>query len=127
MAVEGHGGLQPQGIPGPQAAGEGPGGRQRVPKGGGVRRGAVELKAVLAGVPGAGDQAGPAVHRAVEHGGVVLRRKVRRQGAQQRLRTGPLERSSKVQSPARWAVIQSRSLPMLEALTTASQAVSEQR
>ena len=41
--------------------------------------------------PGAGDQAGPAVHRAVEHGGVVLRRKVRRQGAQQRLRTGPLE------------------------------------
>ena len=91
MAVEGHGGLQPQGIPGPPAAGEGPGGRQRVPKGGGVRRGAVELKAVLAGVPGAGDQAGPAVHRAVEHGGVVLRRKVRRQGAQQRLRTGPLE------------------------------------
>ena len=77
MAVEGHGGLQPQRVARAQAAGNQPVVlprlQERVPQGGRVGIGAVELEAVLAGVACARDEALDPRHRHLRDERIVAR------------------------------------------------------
>ena len=75
MAVKGHSGLQPQRVASAQAAGDEPivlpRFQQRIPQGGRVGIGAVELEAVLAGVARARNEAFDTRHRHLRNKGVV--------------------------------------------------------
>ena len=97
MAVQGHGSLQPQGIPGPQPAGDEavlrPLLQQKIPHGPGVLGFQVDLKPVLAGIAGAGEDAVHPLYPAIKPSGVVFFRDLFGPGDlfQHLLGVGPLQ------------------------------------